>query len=166
MFKDVGAIGFASRRQWFAERGGGSSIDPAAFENVKATFGFHDAVLLDRAPQPFRGIVSFFSTTIVRDPGDGSPPLNRSPRETLAHVAPIAREFVDLRAERMDGDERSELLGDFAARLADASLLDTGGLSCPMSNYSEIERRLLEREKPEERNWKCGEQQADAEAES
>jgi hypothetical protein len=27
----------------------------------------------------------------------------------------------------MDGDERREMLGDFAARLADAGLLETGG---------------------------------------
>jgi hypothetical protein len=66
MFKDLGAFGYDARKQWFAERGGGRSNDPDTFRKVTDEFGFHDAVLLDRAPEPEPGLTNLFSTSFTR----------------------------------------------------------------------------------------------------
>jgi hypothetical protein len=139
MFKDVGAIGFDARNQWFAERAGASYIDPPTFERVRRTFGFDDALLLSRPPEPHRPLTRFFTTTLVQQPPVGDrPPLILAQGERWEEVAPIASHFTDLRAERMDGPDRRALLGEFAARLADAGLLDTRGwVRLPDEYYEE-----------------------------
>jgi hypothetical protein len=137
MLKDVGAIGFDARQQWFAESGGGASIDPDTFQRVRTTFGFFDAVLLDSHPQPLPRLRSFFTSTLVREPEGVGQPLITAQADRWQHVAPIAADFTDLRAERMDGDTRRELLSDFAARVANAGLLDTGGWARLPDDYYE-----------------------------
>jgi hypothetical protein len=139
MFKDVGAIGFDARNQWFAERAGASYIDTPTFERVRRTFGFDDALLLSRPPEPHRPLTRFFTTTLVQQPPVGDrPPLILAQGERWEEVAPIASHFTDLRAERMDGPDRRALLGEFAARLADAGLLDTRGwVRLPDEYYEE-----------------------------
>jgi hypothetical protein len=54
MFKDAGAIGFETRRQWFRQQAGAATIEPETFERVKTTFGFRDAILLREEPEPLR----------------------------------------------------------------------------------------------------------------
>jgi hypothetical protein len=54
MFKDAGAIGFDTRRQWFRQQAGAATIEPETFERVKTTFGFRDAILLREEPGPLR----------------------------------------------------------------------------------------------------------------
>jgi hypothetical protein len=127
MFKDIGAIGFDARRQWFRRRAGDHSIDPVTFERVREAFGFHDAELLDATAPPHPPLRTFFETRLQAVPEGQSSSLIERASQRWHQVAAIAGDYVNLRAERMDGTDRRELLGDFAARLVDAGLMETGG---------------------------------------
>jgi hypothetical protein len=138
MFKDVGALGFEAREQWFARRGGGSSIDPDTFSEVRETFGFSDAVLLDDEPPPNPRLRAFLETKVHQIPSGRERSLIEESGERWARVAPIARGYFDLRAPTMDGDDRRDLLGEFAAEVADAGLMDTAGWArLPIEYYED-----------------------------
>jgi hypothetical protein len=139
MFKDLGAFGYDARKQWFAERGGGRSIDQDDFERVTSRLGFEDAVLLSRPPGVERGLANLLSNVFHRPHGELDVPLIQAAAARWREAAPLAADFVDLRAERMNGDERRELLTDFAARVYDADLMSVGGWARLPDEYYEDE---------------------------
>jgi hypothetical protein len=127
MLKDIGALGYQTRQQWFAERGGNHSIDPTRFAQVAASLGFDDATLLGGARAPDGRMSNFFSQTLRRVPNHADLPLVEVSAQRWAGAAPLAADYTALRAERMDAGDRRELLTEFAGRVADAGLLTTGG---------------------------------------
>jgi hypothetical protein len=140
MFKDIGALAFDARRQWFARRGDRATITPVTFDRVCNKFGFYDAVLLNEPPAPHPPLAAFFDQKLLEIHEGQDEPLIRRAANRWSEIAPIAGDYDGLRAERMDGDERRELLGEFAARVADAGLMDTGGWArLPEEYYDEGE---------------------------
>jgi hypothetical protein len=111
------------RTQWFTERAGGASIDSETFRRVTGDLGFVDTVLLSRVPEPDPRL----STRLQQVPEGQDRSLIQTAAARWAESAPIAGGYADLRAERMDGDARRELLTEFAASVADAGLMTGGG---------------------------------------
>ena len=118
-FKDIGALAFPMRRQWFS-----SSIDEATFEKVTQEFGFRDAVQTTQASQPHEPLVRFFTTTLYKKI------RSRSLMETQAgrwqQAAPVVELFTDLR-DRLDPQVRRQRWDKFCQEINDAGLYDTGG---------------------------------------
>ena len=126
LFKDIGALGCATYRQWFHSPGTTrATIDPTTFEEACATFGFHDAVLLDDPSHRHPNIDRFFTDTIRTDVA-GDLLIDRQ-AERWHRAAPVVAGFTALRDEDVKGEDRVELMREFATEIASAGLLDLGG---------------------------------------
>jgi hypothetical protein len=124
MFKDLGAIGGASYRQWFLDRRTTrASIDPGKFVQARDTFGFHDAELLTEISSA--PILARFFTDTVRTPVEGLPLIQRQSAR-WARCAPVVDDYQDLRSEHLSFEDRRELMSELAQRIADEGLLDAG----------------------------------------
>jgi hypothetical protein len=125
-FKDVGALGCATHRQWFASRGTvRANIDPDEFTRIRATFAFHDAVLLDDPQATSDHVITFFSRTLGRTSASSEQSLMDTQAEKWRVAAPIAEAYRDL--SREDLADREDLWLEFAQEIADAGLYTVGG---------------------------------------
>lgn len=132
MFKDLGAIGSATYRQWFFNRGTDrASIDATRFGEARAEFGFHDAELLadPAAPQPI--VVKLFSET-VRKNVDGQPLIQRQAGR-WRRSAPIVARYPELRSEDLTWSDRRDLMAGLAEEIEAEGLLTGGGWASPAS---------------------------------
>jgi hypothetical protein len=126
LFKDIGALGCATYRQWFHSPGTTrATIDSTTFDRARGTFGFHDAVLLEDPSQPQAVVRTFFTNTVRKEVG-GELLIARQ-ADRWRRAAPIVSGFVELRDEGLVGDDRVALMREFAAEIEDAGLLDEGG---------------------------------------
>jgi hypothetical protein len=124
-FKDIGALGCGTLRQWFHSRETArSSIDPAAFAEVCNRFAFHDAVLVDDPNEPQPAVTKFFRETIRIETARG--PLIAAQAERWGQAAEIARDFVALRDEDLSQQDRRELWREFGNRIKAAGMYEQG----------------------------------------
>jgi hypothetical protein len=124
-FKDIGALGWRSYRQWFHNRATDrASIDPEAFGEVRQRFAFDDAVMVEDPAEPQPVITKFFSETVHG--GTSGDPLIAAQAKRWARAAPIAADFSKLRDDDLSADDRRELWREFGDRIKAEGMYDLG----------------------------------------
>jgi hypothetical protein len=105
-FKDVGALGFQTYRQWFVNRGTArAEIDRATFAEVRSRLSFHDAVLVDDPQSVPDNVAWFFREGVRRRTPEGTP-IIEAQADRWPQVAPLVAGYTSLRDELDPGDRR------------------------------------------------------------